>query len=64
MVFKLEWKIFGCEMWSIILWNTFCAVMPMIWVTQTDLTGYLLRRKVPKNGKVEPVFDIVAICLI
>ena len=51
MAFKLEWKIFGCEMWSIILWNAFCAAIPMIWVTYTHLTGYVLRRKVPKNWK-------------
>ena len=48
MVFKLEWEVFGCEMWNIILWNAFRATVPIIWGTHTHLTGYVLRRKLPK----------------
>ena len=48
MVFKLEWEIFGYEMWSLILWNAFCAAMSLIWGTHTHLIGYVLKKKIEK----------------
>ena len=47
MVFKLKWEISECEIWGLILWNAFCAAMPIIWGTNTHFTGYILRRKIP-----------------
>ena len=65
MVFKIEWEIFGCEMSSIKIWNAFCAAMNHD-LRNSHPFDWVLFRKInsKKPGKVEPVFDIVSICLI
>ena len=65
MVFKLEYEIFGCETWNIILWNAFRAAMPMILGNSHPFDWVRFKKKKSeKPGKVEPVFNIVTIYLI